>query len=373
MVGTADTGTTAPQRWVFTTTVAFFYIATVLRALLVFAGDRRDLVLLLLLVWLALLVSEPALSRVWRPYFALYVVFQSAIVAVLLGMPGFPDFFAILLTVPSMQAMQRWRPRTAVVLIALFAVLIGLSLAGRVRSRPSHRLRRDLHAANVFLAAYALAAKRAAEARLRNETLADELQETNRQLADYARRAERLAAARERQRLARDLHDSVTQTLFSMTLTAQSARLLLQRQAPQVAVQLDQIDHLARSALSEVSLLSSELPTSPLTEGGLLASLQRHLADRESKDGLCVSLQVDGDESLPRSDEPAPPAHRPGGAEQRRQARRCVAGHRPPAPAPAVSPGDRGSRRGVRHRTPRPARHGPQRACTSGLTRSAGD
>lgn len=304
MVGTADTGTTAPQRWVFTTTVAFFYAATVLRSVLVFTGDRRDLVLLLLLVWLALLVAEPALSSVWRPYFTLYVALQSAIVAVLLGMPGFPDFFAILLAVPSMQAMQRWRPGTAVVLIGLFAVLIGLCLADEYGPAQAIAFAAIYTAANVFLAGYALAAKRAAEAKLSNETLAGELQEANRQLADYAQRAKRLAAARERQQLARDLHDSVTQTLFSMTLTAQSALLLLRRDALRAAAQLDQIDHLARSALSEVSLLSSKLPTSPLTEGGLLASLQRHLADRQSKDGLSISLQVDGDDSLPRSDEP---------------------------------------------------------------------
>ena len=69
--------------------------------------------------------------------------------------------------------------------------------------------------------------RRASEARLHNEALVGELRAANRQMADYAHRLERLAGARERQRLARDLHDSVTQTLFSMTLTARSAALLL--------------------------------------------------------------------------------------------------------------------------------------------------
>ena len=287
-------------------TVAFLYVAaTVLRSTLAFGGDRRVFVLGLLLGWLVLLLSEPALSGLWHPYFAVCVGLQSAIVAVLLMTSDSSDFFAILLAITSMQAMQRWQVRTAAVLIGLFAVLTALSLAGEYGPAQAVAFAAIYTAANVFLAAYALASKRATEARLHNEALAGELQETNRELADYARRAERLAGARERQRLARDLHDSVTQTLFSMTLTAQSALLLLRRGSPQVTVQLDQIDHLARSAISEVSVLSAELPPSPVAAGGLLASLQRHLAERELSDGLTVSLEVEGDEPLQPGDEAA--------------------------------------------------------------------
>ena len=54
-------------------TVAFLYAAVVLRSLLAFDGSERVLVLVLLAVWLLLLLTEPALSRIWPPYFALYV------------------------------------------------------------------------------------------------------------------------------------------------------------------------------------------------------------------------------------------------------------------------------------------------------------
>jgi signal transduction histidine kinase len=295
----------ASQRWVFTLAVAFLYAATVLRSVLVFGGDRRVLVLGLLLAWLLLLLSEPAVSGLWRSYFAVCLVLQSVIVAVLLPMSNGSDFFAILLAVSSMQAIQRWKVRTVVVLIGLFAVLVGVALAGQNGAAQAVAFAAIYTAANVFLATYALASKRATEARERNETLAGELRETNRQLADYAARAERLAGARERQRLARDLHDSVTQTLFSMTLTAQSALVLLRRQSPDVAVQLDQIDRLAHGALSEVSMLGAELPSSPLADAGLLASLRRHLADRELRDGLSVSLEVEGDDRPQAGVEPA--------------------------------------------------------------------
>jgi signal transduction histidine kinase len=283
------------QRWIFTMTVAFLYVASVLRSLLEFDGQRRLLALALLAVWLVLLLTEPALSRRWRPCFAVFVALQAVVVGVLLSLSDASDFFAILLAIPSMQAMERWQVRQAAVLIGLFAVLVGLSLTNEYGAVQAVTFAAIYTGVNVFLASYALAAKRATEARVRNEGLADDLRDANRRLADYAERAERLAGARERQRLARDLHNSVTQTLFSMTLTAQSALLLLQRSPQQVAVQLDQIDRLAHSAMSEMDTLSAELPPSPPADGGLPAGLRRHLTERERQDGLSVALEVDGE------------------------------------------------------------------------------
>jgi signal transduction histidine kinase len=58
--------------------------------------------------------------------------------------------------------------------------------------------------------------------------LAD-LQQANQKLQAYALQVQELAAANERNRLARELHDSVTQTIFGLTLSAQAARILLER------------------------------------------------------------------------------------------------------------------------------------------------
>ena len=251
--------------------------------------------LILLAAWLALLLSEPALSRRWRPWFAVNVVLQAAVIGVALTLSDSSDFFAILLAVPSMQAAMRWRVRSTAVLIGLFAVLTGLCLVGQYAPVQSATFAAIYGGTAVFLAAYALTTKRATEARLRNEALAADLRQTNSRLTDYAARAERLAGARERQRLARDLHDSVTQTLFSMTLTARSALLLLQRSPGQVAAQLDQIDELAHSALHEMELVGAELPATPPAGEDLPAALERYLRERERQDGLVVALEVEGE------------------------------------------------------------------------------
>jgi signal transduction histidine kinase len=122
-----------------------------------------------------------------------------------------------------------------------------------------------------------------------------QLQEANRQLQAYSKRLQRLAVARERHRLARELHDSVTQTIFSMTLTTQSAVLLLDRDPGRVGAQLDRLTQLAQGALSEMRVLISELRPEKVAEGGLVAVLRQHLADRPMPENLLVSLEVEGD------------------------------------------------------------------------------
>jgi len=281
------------QRWVFALTVAFLYTAAVLRSVLAFDDGRRLFAIALLVAWLALFLAEPALSRRWHPWFTVNVVLQAAAVGAALTLSDSSDFFAILLAVPSMQAAMRWQVRSAALLIGLFALLTGACLVAHDGVAQAVIFAAIYAGADVFLAAYALTTKRATEARLRNESLAVDLRDTNGRLADYAARAELLAGVRERQRLARDLHDSATQTLFSMTLTARSSLLLLQRSPGKVVAQLDQVDELARTALREMDALSAELPSPPAGEE-LPAALAHHLRERERTDGLVVTLEVEG-------------------------------------------------------------------------------
>ena len=290
-------GPLASHRWVFTLTVVFLFAAAVLRSVLAFDDGRRLFALGMLAAWLALFLSEPALSRRWRPWFVVNVALQAAAVGVALTLSDSSDFFAILLAVPAMQATMRWRLRDAGILIGLFAVLTEVTLIGQYGVAQAATFVAIYAGAEVFLAAYALTTKRATEARLRNEALVGDLRLANERLADYATRAERLAGARERQRLARDLHDSVTQTLFSLTLTARSARLLLERSPARVVAQLDQVDELAHSALSEMSALSAELPGP--TPGGedLATALAAHARERERSDGLTATLEIVGEPS----------------------------------------------------------------------------
>jgi signal transduction histidine kinase len=108
------------------------------------------------------------------------------------------------------------------------------------------------------------------------------------QLAAMARRA----AQAERQRLARDLHDSVSQTLISLHLSAQAAAELWDSQPAQARAALDTIRHLATGATTEMRALLVDLHDPVLERQGLVAALEIQCAVVSERSGLQVELHV---------------------------------------------------------------------------------
>ena len=112
-------------------------------------------------------------------------------------------------------------------------------------------------------------------------------------------RAERSAAAAERNRLARDLHDAVSQTLFSSSLIAEVLPRLWERNPEEARRRLEELRQLTRGALAEMRTLLLELRPSTLTEGAL-ADLLRQLCEATTgRARLPVALTVDGERPLP--------------------------------------------------------------------------
>jgi signal transduction histidine kinase len=70
-----------------------------------------------------------------------------------------------------------------------------------------------------------------------------------------------------------------------------------------VGAQLERLNQLAHSALSEMRVLISELRPEKVAGGGLVAALRRHLADRRLPETLSVSLEVEGDGPLEPAEE----------------------------------------------------------------------
>jgi PAS domain S-box-containing protein len=109
--------------------------------------------------------------------------------------------------------------------------------------------------------------------------------------------ARRLAALEERQRLARELHDSVSQVLYGIGLGARTARALLDRAAvaPQVqaslAEPLDYVLSLAEAGLAEMRALIFELRPDSLEREGLVAALTRQAAALRARQRLEVHTE----------------------------------------------------------------------------------
>ena len=112
-------------------------------------------------------------------------------------------------------------------------------------------------------------------------------------------RVERAAAAAERSRLARELHDSVTQSLFAASLKADVVAETCVATSPRLAQALEDLRRLTRGALAEMRTMLLEMRPDALVRAPL-GELLRHLAEAaQSKAHITVDLSVSGRRPLP--------------------------------------------------------------------------
>ena len=106
---------------------------------------------------------------------------------------------------------------------------------------------------------------------------------------------EQKAALDERHRLARELHDSVSQALFSMTLQSRALELLLEDRAPELGPLrrgAGELQELSRGALAEMRALIFHLRPDALHEEGLVAAIRRHAAGVAAREGVEIRVQT---------------------------------------------------------------------------------
>ncbi|MDX1689098.1 MAG: sensor histidine kinase, partial [Candidatus Promineifilaceae bacterium] len=216
------------------------------------------------------------------------------------------DFFAILLLPLAGQATFLFPRRTAA---AWIVVLMLANVVGQLHQFgwPGSLSFIFLYtAAILFVAAFSLITIRSQNARRRSEALLAELQDVHRQLQVYAGQAEELAVVQERNRLARELHDSVAQTLYGLTLQSEAAtRKLAAGQLDQVADDLRFFQTSAQQTLQETRLLIFELRPPILDEVGLAAALRARVEAVERRSGVAVRLDLDEITDLPSAVENA--------------------------------------------------------------------
>jgi PAS domain S-box-containing protein len=111
--------------------------------------------------------------------------------------------------------------------------------------------------------------------------------------------AEQLAVAAERSRLARDLHDAVTQTLFSASLIADVLPRIWERNPVEGKNRLEELRQLSRGALAEMRTLLLELRPAALMEANLAELLKQLAASIASRARVNVDVRVEGQAELP--------------------------------------------------------------------------
>ncbi len=117
--------------------------------------------------------------------------------------------------------------------------------------------------------------------------------------AKLYQQAQHLAVIEERNRLARELHDAVTQTLFSASLIAEAVPAAWEKDPRQGNELLQELRSLSRGALAEMRTLLLELRPAALVETRM-EDLLRQLGEAASgREGIPVDLVVEGEGTLP--------------------------------------------------------------------------
>ena len=106
--------------------------------------------------------------------------------------------------------------------------------------------------------------------------------------ARLLRRGREAAVLEERARLARELHDSVTQSLFSLSMLSQAARQQHERAPDRLGPTLDRIGALAQEALIEMRSLLFELHPASLADKGLARALEQLVASMRLRGGPAI-------------------------------------------------------------------------------------
>jgi signal transduction histidine kinase len=291
------------QSLIFTVISIALWASVSLRWVTEFMQQEHPLtavITLILLLYGLLLGLEPALTVTagWRGH--LYLITQLTLTLIAMLFFFELDFFALLLMPLTGQAAFIFPRRTAVGwgIIFLVANVIGqIHQFGWPGSLPFIFL---YAAAIIFVAAFSRITLSADAARRRSQNLLTELQTAHDQLQTYANQAEELAIAQERNRLARELHDSVAQTLYGLTLQAEAAaRKLAAGKTEEVAGYLTEFRDSARQTLQETRLLIFELRPPILDDVGLAAALQARLEAVEGRSGLVYDLEIDKTLALP--------------------------------------------------------------------------
>jgi signal transduction histidine kinase len=208
------------------------------------------------LILFTLMLWRPVRQSLWQH---LYFVFQSILVlALVLLRPKF-DFIVILYVILSLQAVLIFSGRARWSWVAILILLIGIPLIVTLGVLQGLSLALMPMTIGIVFSAYVVVTQEI-EVGLRNRhVLLNELKAANQQLTISASQAEELSTMQERNRLARKLHDSVSQTIFSISLHTRATQIMLEREPDRLQSQLEQLQALAHNALEEMRGLIAHL------------------------------------------------------------------------------------------------------------------
>jgi signal transduction histidine kinase len=208
------------------------------------------------LVLYSLVLWKPRLPHI---VLHLYLVLQSVITFRLLAYwPEF-DFIVLLFLLLIVQVSLYFTGRTRWVWVGVLVFLTGGSLVFYHGWLYGLALSLSTMAAEIVMAGYIIAMQTIASSQRKSQELITELQGTHQQLQLYAGQVGELASIRERNRLARELHDTVSQLIFSISLAVRSAQLLLDKDPGRIPAILASLQEMTADALRQLRSFITQL------------------------------------------------------------------------------------------------------------------
>jgi signal transduction histidine kinase len=237
-----------------------FFAAVVLRTL-AHEGIRSRLPIYLALELAFLILFTVMLWRPARQPLArqLYFLLQALLVLGLQSMRLRFDFIIVLYILLCFQTALLLSSPARWIWVGIYLLLSCVPLMIALGVLPGLAVALLPMTASIIFPAYVTEIQVTESGLKRSQALLDELQSVNRQLTDYAAQVEELSAIQERNRLARQLHDSVSQTIFGITMHTRAARILLEQDAVELPQQLKSLQLLSLDALQEMRGLIAQL------------------------------------------------------------------------------------------------------------------
>ena len=130
-------------------------------------------------------------------------------------------------------------------------------------------------------------------------SITDQLNHMAEQLQSLIQTRQELATLEERNRLARDLHDSIKQQIFAVSMQIGSIKLLLRRDVDAAETRLNKMETLVREAQQELTSLIRELRPVALEGKGLIEALRELIPQWSQQSDIVANLRVEGTQTLP--------------------------------------------------------------------------
>jgi signal transduction histidine kinase len=208
------------------------------------------------LILFSLIIAWPDQSRA-----LLYVYFtvQSGIIIALLSIWPEYDFVNLLFVLLSYQSATLFKDRSRWVMLGIIVFLTASSLMVFFGAARGLSLALLNMAGEIVITAYTVTNQELEKTRANSKILLTRMKATHQQLVTYSTQVEELTTIEQRNQLARELHDSVSQVIFSIILNTRSAQLMYQKKSPQLKNQLELLQNLTHDALAMIRTIIAQL------------------------------------------------------------------------------------------------------------------